>query len=229
MYKRQGLEFSQNLYWATKTIRTILARNYFSFSFTTVYRLLSITFYTVPEVKVGKEVAHELVHYVTWIVGSFRSSSYAENYWRPCIGGLPLDSVIGNALITWSDKLGTRPMANDGSSRKGEGSPVSKRQVQPRCRDWGGWCGAGQSNLTREIKLSDTNGDRENYIFRVQLITSMISNHTRLTSSLLKVTITQCHKQLSVLLKTILRSRNFGTAMYIIFASTLARVGPIHD
>ena len=45
----------------------------------------------------------------------------------------------------------------------------------------------GRSNPSRETKFSGVNGDREIFIFPVQLTTSRIGNHTRLVYTQLKV------------------------------------------
>ena len=42
----------------------------------------------------------------------------------------------------------------------------------------------GRPNLSRETKFSGANGDREMFIFRVQLATSRIGNLTRLIHAL---------------------------------------------
>jgi len=86
-----------------------------------------------------------------------------------------MNAIVNNAIV-WPDKHGTSPMAHDGSNaktvaegRKEDWSPVSKHQIQPGCGKWVNLRGTGQLNLTRETKLSDTNGERENPIFSLQL------------------------------------------------------------
>ena len=46
--------------------------------------------------------------------------------------------------------------------------------------------GLRRPNLSRDAKLSGTNGDREKNVFLVQLTTSRTDNRTRLFHSLLK-------------------------------------------
>ena len=57
---------------------------------------------------------------------------------------------------------------------------MSKHQIQSECGEWAGWRGTGRPNSLRETKFSGANGDREIFIFPVQLTTSMIGNLTRL-------------------------------------------------
>ena len=59
---------------------------------------------------------------------------------------------------------------------------VSTRQIQPECREW-----TGRPNLSRGTKFSGANGDRQVFIFPVQLTTSRIGNLTRSVHTLLKV------------------------------------------
>ena len=66
-------------------------------------------------------------------------------------------------------------------------NPVSKHQIQPEYGEWAGLRGTGRSNPSRETKFSGANGDRENGIFSVQLVTSRIGNLTRLIHTLLHV------------------------------------------
>ena len=63
-------------------------------------------------------------------------------------------------------------------------NPISKHQIQPEYGDE--QAGAGRDGRTRETKFSDVNGDREIFIFPVQLTTSRIGNHTRLILTLAK-------------------------------------------
>ena len=64
---------------------------------------------------------------------------------------------------------------------------MSKHQVWPGYGEWRSWRGTGRLDLSHETKFSGVNGDREIFIFPVQLITSRFGNHTRLMYSLLNV------------------------------------------
>ena len=59
-------------------------------------------------------------------------------------------------------------------------NPVSKHQIKPAYGDGAGWRGTGLPNLSREIKFSGANKDREILMFPDQLTTSRIGNITRL-------------------------------------------------
>ena len=58
--------------------------------------------------------------------------------------------------------------------------PASKNQIQPECGGWAGRRRTGRSNPSRETKFLAANGDRNLFIFPVQLTTSRVCNHTRL-------------------------------------------------
>ena len=55
-------------------------------------------------------------------------------------------------------------------------NPASKHQIQPECGECAGCRGTGRPNMSRETKFSGANGDREIFIFPVQLTTSRIGN-----------------------------------------------------
>ena len=59
-------------------------------------------------------------------------------------------------------------------------NPASKHQIQPECGECAGWRGTGRPNPSRETKFAGADGDREIFIFLVQLTTSRINNLTRL-------------------------------------------------
>ena len=63
-------------------------------------------------------------------------------------------------------------------------NPVRKHQIQPECGDEQADVGTGLPNTSREIKFSGANGDREEFMFLVQLTTSRIGNLTRLIPTL---------------------------------------------
>ena len=63
-------------------------------------------------------------------------------------------------------------------------NPVSKHQIQPVYGERAGWRGAGLLKPSRETKFSGANGDREIFIFPVQLTTSRIGNLTSLVLTL---------------------------------------------
>ena len=63
-------------------------------------------------------------------------------------------------------------------------NPVSKHPIQPEYGERAGWRGTGQPNPSRKTKFSSANGDREKFIFPVQLTTSRIGNLTRLIHTL---------------------------------------------
>ena len=64
-------------------------------------------------------------------------------------------------------------------------NPVSKHQIQPKYGDEQADAGrVRQSNPSRETKFSGANGDREIFIFPVQLTTCRIGNLTRLIHTL---------------------------------------------
>ena len=58
-------------------------------------------------------------------------------------------------------------------------NPASKHQIQPEYGEWAGWRGTGRLNPSHETIFSGTYGDREIFIFPVQLTTSRIGNLTR--------------------------------------------------
>ena len=58
-------------------------------------------------------------------------------------------------------------------------NPVSKHQTQPEYGDMGRLTRDGTAEQTRETKSSGANGDKEIFIFTVQLTTSRIGNLTR--------------------------------------------------
>ena len=62
---------------------------------------------------------------------------------------------------------------------------VSKHQIQPEYGELAGWRGTGRPNPSREIKFSGPNGDREIFIFPVQLTTRRVGNLTRSIHTLL--------------------------------------------
>ena len=62
---------------------------------------------------------------------------------------------------------------------------VSKHQIEPEYGELAGCRGTGRPNPSREIKFSGANGDREIFIFHVQLTTSMIGHPTRVIGYLL--------------------------------------------
>ena len=57
---------------------------------------------------------------------------------------------------------------------------VRKHQIQPEYGEWAGWRGTGWPSPSRETKFLGPNGDREIFIFPVQVTTSRIGNLTRL-------------------------------------------------
>ena len=63
-------------------------------------------------------------------------------------------------------------------------NPVSKHQIQPEYGDEQADGGTGLPNPSRETKFSGANGDREIFIFPVQLTTSRTGNLTRLIHTL---------------------------------------------
>ena len=58
-------------------------------------------------------------------------------------------------------------------------NPVSKHEIQPEYGEKTGWRGTGLPNPSRETRFSGANGDREIFIFSIQLTTSRIDNLTR--------------------------------------------------
>ena len=66
-------------------------------------------------------------------------------------------------------------------------NPVSKHQIQPEYGGRAGWRWTGRPNPSRDTKSSGANGDREIFIFPVQLTTSRIGSLTRLIHCLLYV------------------------------------------
>ena len=66
-------------------------------------------------------------------------------------------------------------------------NPVSKHHIPPGFGEWAGRRGTGRPNPSRETKFSYVNGDRDIFIFPVQLTTSRIGNLTRLNHNLLSV------------------------------------------
>ena len=63
-------------------------------------------------------------------------------------------------------------------------NPASNHQIQPECRDE--QADAGRDCRTRLARpnVLGANGDREKFMFPVQLITSRIGNHARLILTL---------------------------------------------
>ena len=64
-------------------------------------------------------------------------------------------------------------------------NPVSKHQIQSEYGELVVLRGTGRLNPSRETKFSGANGDREMFIFPVQLTTSRIGKLTRLIHTLL--------------------------------------------
>ena len=63
-------------------------------------------------------------------------------------------------------------------------NPVSKHHIQPEYGDEQADAGRDGRTCLSETKFSGANGDREIFIFPVQLTTSRIGNLTRLTHTL---------------------------------------------
>ena len=64
---------------------------------------------------------------------------------------------------------------------------ASKHQIRPECEELAVWGGTGQPNPSRKTKFSGADGDRDLFIFPIQLTTSRIDNCTRLIHTLLHV------------------------------------------
>ena len=64
---------------------------------------------------------------------------------------------------------------------------MSKHYIQPEYGKKAGWCGTGRPNPSRETKFSGANGDREVFIFPIQLTTSRIGSLNQLIHTLLHV------------------------------------------
>ena len=65
-----------------------------------------------------------------------------------------------------------------------ERNPVSKHQIQPEYGDEQADAGRDCRTRPARLKFSGANGDREKYIFPLQLTTSRIGSHTRLILTL---------------------------------------------
>ena len=86
-----------------------------------------------------------------------------------------LRDPINSGLRKWRMAVLKKKM--DAAAELGR-DPVSKHQFQPA--EYGDERGTGLPNPSRETKFSDANGDREIFIFPVDLTTSRIGNLTRL-------------------------------------------------
>ena len=53
--------------------------------------------------------------------------------------------------------------------------PVSKHQVQPKCKEGEDWRGTGRPNPSHATKFLGTDGDREIFIFPDQLTTGRMA------------------------------------------------------
>ena len=126
--------------------------------------------------------------------GSTRFLNYREVYW-PCAGGLSAVNAMGtqlrdpinSGLTRWRMAVLNKYM-EDAAAEFGRNPVASKHRILPEYGDEQTHAGRDcRTRLARPNSQARTNGDREIFIFPVQLTTSRIDNLTRLIHTLLNM------------------------------------------